>query len=89
MIGPRFKNESKQLIKYIKEHQKELIDIIEQSDDLTWNDIQVRSIEKSNESLINQGFITLKKETQVKGEDKQRIITFDDFYLLVSSEVIS
>jgi len=88
MIGPRFKNESKQLIKYIKKHQKELIDIIEQSDDLTWNDIQVESIEKSDESLINQGFITLKMETQVKGEYKQRIVAFDAFYILVNSEVV-
>ena len=88
LLGPRFKKESKQIIQYIKEHQKELIEIIEQTNDLTWEDIPVK-LDVSDESLIKKGFIILKKETQVKGEDTQRIIAFDDFYLLVSSEVIS
>lgn len=83
-IGPSFKNESKDIIQFIKTHQSELIDKLEKEKDLTWNDIPVVKVDDANQSLIKQGFINIKKETQVKGEEKQSIVSFDSFYLLVS-----
>jgi len=88
-IGPRFKRESKQIIQYIKDHQNNLIDTIETTHDLTWNDIKIQGIQASDESLLRQGFISIKKESVVKGEQNQSIIKLDSFYLLVFSEVIS
>jgi valyl-tRNA synthetase len=88
-IGPRFKKESKQIIQYIKGHQKELIDIITTSHDLTWRDIRVQGVESSDESLLKEGFVTIKKESFIKGEKNQSIIAFEGFYLLISSEVVS
>ena len=88
-IGPQFKNESKSIVQFIKNHQEDLIKIIENTGDLTWNDIKVDIANVSDESLLNNGFVSVTTESVVKGEKDHHIVSFDGFYLLVSSEVIS
>jgi hypothetical protein len=56
--------------------------------DITWKDIPVIE-ENDDEGLVHNNILKLKKETHAKGMKDQSIIAFDQFYLQVSSEVIS
>ncbi len=87
-IGPRFKQKSKTIIKYLSAHKKEIIEIIMKKGDITWKDIPVIK-ENDDECLVENDLIKLKKETHAKGMKEQSIIAFDQFYLQVHSEVIS
>jgi len=87
-IGPLFKNESKKINQWIKEHQDELIKKIEDNGDIKWSDISPANSEKPEEMLVENGFIQVKKETKVKGKKDRSILKFDDFYLEISGDAI-
>ena len=70
-------------------HQKELIEMMTEQGDITWDDIHVDGVESSDESLVDQGFVSMKKESLVKGASSDHIVSFDGFYLIVSSEVVA
>jgi valyl-tRNA synthetase len=88
-IGPELKNESKALVSYLKSNQEALISLMKDQQDITWKDIPLDLSVNKNESLIESNYIIIKKELQVKGYEQQKIASFDGFYLLVASEVIS
>ncbi|MFH1013212.1 MAG: hypothetical protein V1769_01740, partial [Thermoplasmatota archaeon] len=66
----------------------ELIRIIEETGDLTWKAFPGELIEKSSESLIENKFVTIKKEPQIIGKKDKTLIQFDDIYLEVAHEGI-
>jgi len=78
-IGPKFKNDGKKIVNWIKEKQGYIIKEIEKKGDIKTSDIPVI---KSNEKLglLENGFIKIEKETHIKGKDST-ILTFDSFYL--------
>ena len=82
-IGPLFKKESGKLIKWIDEHQDELIKIIENHGDIRWSEIPIVDIKNPDEPLIKNGYIQVKKEKKNK-----RILQFDGFYVEVSGDMI-
>jgi valyl-tRNA synthetase len=87
-IGPLFKNQSKKVIKWIIEHQEELIKKIEKNGDIKWSDIPVADAKISNEYLIENGFILITKETGIKGKKDIKILQFDDFYIEISEDLV-
>jgi valyl-tRNA synthetase len=84
-IGPMFKKDSKKINDWIAEHQKELIKKIEEKGDVTWSDISAAD-RKSDEHLIKEGYIELKKETMLKGKKDRIVLKIDDFYIEVSNK---
>ena len=87
-IGPRFKGKSKAIVEYLNTHKNELIQKIKQKGDITWYDIPVVN-HNDAENLVENNIISLKKETHAKGMADQSVVKFDDFYLLLPTEVIS
>lgn len=87
-IGPLFKNESKKINQWIKEHQDELIKKIEENGDIRWSDMPIINPEKTEEMLVKNGFIQVKKETKAKGKKNRSILKFDDFYIEISGDII-
>lgn len=87
-LGPVFKKDSQKVASFIKNNQQTLIDLLEKKGDLTWQEIPDASSADQNESLIQQGFVSLKKSSHVPGSDKdETLVTFGSLYLLVSTEV--
>jgi len=82
-IGPMFKKDSKKINDWIAEHQKELIKKIEEKGDVTWLDVPAAD-KKSDENLVKNGYLEVKKETMLKGKKDRAILKFDDFYIEVS-----
>ena len=78
----------KKINQWIKEHQDELIKRIEENGDIRWSDIPITNPEKTEEMLIENGFIQVKKETKVKGKKDRSILKFDDFYIEISGDII-
>ena len=79
-IGPTFKEDGKNLVKWINENQEEIIKKIERKGDIQLSEIPII---KSNEKkgIIKEGFVQIQKEVKVKGKKDSKILTFDDFYL--------
>jgi len=87
-LGPIFKKDSQKVASYIKNNQEKLIDIINETGDLTWKEIPHASIANPKESLIQHNFISIKKSSHVPGSDRdETLVTFGPFYFLVSTEV--
>lgn len=86
-IGPRFKKQSKTIINWIKTHQKELIEKIQKNGDVTWEDIPNAELAEVNEKLVENNYLSIHKETKMKGNEDQIIVKFDSFYLLVPKEL--
>jgi len=87
-LGPVFKKDSQKIATYIKNHQQELINRIEETGDLKWKHIPHTEAADQHESLIEHDYVTLKRTSQVVGsEASERLVTFDSFYFLVSTEV--
>ena len=87
-LGPIFKKDSQKVAIYIKNNQEKLIDIINETGDLTWKEIPYASLANPNESLIQHDFISIKKSSHVPGSDRdETLVTFGPFYFLVSTEV--
>jgi valyl-tRNA synthetase len=87
-IGPRLKNKSKDLITWLSKNKDSLIQHLEETGDLTWNDIPLDVEEPKTDSLIENEFIKIKRETKIQGITNQKVIQLENFYLLVSSEMI-
>ncbi|MFH1101165.1 MAG: valine--tRNA ligase [Methanobacteriota archaeon] len=79
-LGPMFKTETQKIVKWIKEHQNDVIKIIQKNGDIRLSDIPGIKI-KSDEGLLKQGYLQLKKDTGVKGKKDHVILRFDEFYL--------
>jgi valyl-tRNA synthetase len=81
-IGPLFKNESKQIIDWMKKNQEELIKKINKNKDLKWSDIKILK-KYNNDKLLENNYIKIKKETHLKGEKDNNIIQIDDYYIVI------
>jgi valyl-tRNA synthetase len=79
-LGPFFKDDSKKVIKWIHDSQDEITRRIDEEGDFLISDIPVIDY-KSEEGLVEKGFIRVKKETGVKGKKGVMLIPFDSFYL--------
>ena len=79
-IGPVFKKDGKNLVKWINENQDEIIKKIEHKDDITLSEISVLNSNKKD-GLIKEGFIQVQKEIKVKGKKDSTILPFNNFYL--------
>ena len=87
-IGPIFKKDSQRIAAYIKNHQQDLISKIEETGDLKWKDIPDATAANPEESLLNKEFVTLKRKSHVTGSSAdETLVTFEPFYVLVSTEV--
>ena len=85
-IGPTFKKDGKNLIKWINESQDKIIKQIEEEGDIKISDIPIIS-SNQKEGLIKEGYIQIKKDAQVKGKKDSHILTFDNFYLEFKGEI--
>lgn len=79
-LGPAFKTDSQKISQWIKAHQQELIQKIEQGTDVLISEIPSVTTGKK-ESLIKGGYIQTKQEIGVKGKKGSTILSFDGFYL--------
>jgi valyl-tRNA synthetase len=78
-IGPKFKKDSKEINNYILENKDKLIEKSNIKGDICWSDIPpAGSAVNPNESLIKEGYISVKKESQIKGKKDTKIIKIDD-----------
>ncbi len=81
-IGPKLKNQSQEIIKLIKENQKELIQKIEDNGDIPLSNIYpAGSSFLPKEKLIEGGYIYVKKDITIKDKKDSRLLSFDGFYL--------
>ena len=85
-IGPLFKKDSKKISKWIEENQDKIIDLINKKGDITWKDIPNVELNKSEEQLLKNGYITIKKDIGIKGKKGSRILSFNDFYIEYNKE---
>jgi valyl-tRNA synthetase len=81
-IGPLFKKESKEIINWINNNQEELIKKINKNNDLKWSDIKILR-EYSDEKLLENNYIKIKKETHLKGRKDNDIIQINDYYIVL------
>ena len=79
-IGPTFKKDGKNIVKWINENQDELIEKIEQKGDILLTEIPVINSDKK-EGILKEGFIQIEKEVKIKGKKDSSIKSFEDFYL--------
>jgi valyl-tRNA synthetase len=79
-LGPVFKNESQKISQWIKEHQNDIIKIIENKGDISISEIPGIKVTKK-EGLLKGGYIQLKKEAGLKGKKGSIILSFDGFYV--------
>ncbi|RLF40758.1 MAG: valine--tRNA ligase [Thermoplasmata archaeon] len=78
-IGPRFKKQSQEIIKWINQHQQDIIDIIQQKGDINWHDLQVTSTIEDEEKLLENNYIITEKTPQVEG---WKVTHIEPFYLI-------
>lgn len=78
-IGPRFKKQSQEIIKWINQHQRDIIDIIQQKGDINWHDLQVTSTIEDEEKLLENNYIITEKTPQVEG---WKVTHIEPFYLI-------
>lgn len=79
-VGPVFKKEGKKIVKWINDNQEKIIKKIEMERDILISDIPDLETD-TKESLLKNGYITVKKEIRVKGKKDSTILPFDGFYL--------
>ena len=85
-LGPAFKTETPQIIKWIKDHQEEIISKIDNNGDVFLSDIPSINEEK-NEGLLHSGYIQVKRGASLKGKKGSRILSFDGFYVEIQIEI--
>lgn len=85
-IGPLLKQNAKIIVNHIKQHQDELIKILEESSDLTWTAFPEIPGQDPSNSLIKENIITVKKEPHIVGKNDKTIVQIDDIYLEVSGD---
>jgi valyl-tRNA synthetase len=81
VIGPKLKNEGRELIKSIKENQKELINKIENKGDIPLSDFFPAGARVPKEKLIQDNYIEIRRDIKMKDKKDSAILSFDDFYL--------
>lgn len=79
-LGPMFKNDSKKIVKWIRDNQEQIIKTIEEKGDIFISDIPV-SDANIKEGLLNNGYIQVTKKTRIKGKKESNILPFDGFYV--------
>ena len=79
-LGPLFKNESKKINQWIDSNQDTIIKKIEKDGEIFFSNIPDASTD-IKEGLVKGGYLTVKKETRVKGKKDSKILPFDSFYL--------
>jgi hypothetical protein len=77
-LGPLLKAQSKTVTDWIKSHQSDLIGTLESKGDVTFADLPGAQVSSPNESLLKNGFLTLKREIQIKGKKGSTILGFED-----------
>jgi len=86
VLGPLLKQHAKVIVDHIKHHQQDLIKIIEETGDLTWNDLPDISTEDRSGSLLKNNLVAIKKQPQLAGKKDTRIIQLNEFYLEINTE---
>lgn len=86
VLGPHLKQNAKAIVDHIKQHQQDLIKIIEETGDLTWDAFPNVPVEDPSESLLKNNLITVKKQPQLAGKKDTRIIQLNEFYLEIGEE---
>jgi len=79
-IGPNLKSEGKKFVNWMKNNKEKIIEDIEKKGDISFSEIPSLSI-KSDEKLVDDGYIKIKKEIKMKGKKDSNIINIDNFYL--------
>ncbi len=87
-IGPLFKKDSGKINKWISENQDELIKKLSKHKDIKWSDLPLNETKKNNEKLVENGYIKIKQESQVKGKKDHAVLRFDEFYIEIPEEMI-
>jgi len=80
-IGPLFKKESKEIIKWIENNQDVIINKIEKKRDITWSDIPITRDSNLKYGLIEKGYLKIIRESRVKGKRDTRLFHFGEFYV--------
>lgn len=89
-LGPLFKKKSKYIAMYIKNHQEELIELINKTGDLKWKDIPIATEPDQNQSLLENELVHVEKQVRVSGANtNETVIRVNSLYVLVSTEVKS
>jgi valyl-tRNA synthetase len=79
-LGPTFKNESSIIVQWIKTHQEELINKIDNGTDVLISEIPgVKT--KTKETLHKSGYLQVKREVGLKGKKGSMIVSFDGYYV--------
>jgi len=81
-----FKKDSKQITKWITDNEDNIIKLIETNGDISWKDIPVAPQNISEEQLVKNEYIKIKKETVVKGKKGVAILQFNDFYIEINED---
>jgi len=79
-LGPMFKNDSKKIVKWIRDNQEQIIKTIEEKGDISILDIPLSDVD-AKEKLLSNGYIQVTRETRVKGKTESIILPFDGFYV--------
>jgi len=86
VLGPLLKQDAKSLVTHIKTHQDELIKIVEETGDLSWDAFPDISAPENSTSLIKDNIIMIKKEPHIVGKNDKTIVQIDDIYLEITNE---
>ncbi len=78
-IGPKFKQDASRIIDWIKQHQKELIEKLQENRELKWRSIPELSI-NLDEKLLD--YIIVETKPQIKGNE---IVHREPFYLILEN----
>ncbi|MEF8847661.1 MAG: valine--tRNA ligase [Candidatus Thermoplasmatota archaeon] len=87
-IGPIFKSDSKKITEWIKNNRDTIRKKLEEKSDLRLEEIPLQITDGKKENLLKDGFIKIKKETQLKGKKDREIIRFEDFFIEVPMKSI-
>ena len=79
-IGPTLKSDGKKLVQWLNKNQDYAIKKIEDKGDISLSEIPKIKIQK-DDKLLEDGYITIKKDIKIKGKKESHIINFNSFYL--------
>jgi valyl-tRNA synthetase len=79
-LGPAFKTDSSTISQWIKDHQEEIINKIDNQGDVLLSEIPGIKVKKK-EGLLKAGYIKVKREAGLKGKKGSTILSFDGFYV--------
>ena len=79
-LGPTFKTDSNIISQWIKDHQEEIIEKIDNKEDILISEIPRMKASKK-EGLLKAGYIQVKREAGLKGKKGSTILSFNSFYV--------